>query len=128
MGTCCGNNEEYQMATKFYYHLCVIERFRRPKQVGKWDNKLCLACGETFLDKGMWNDISGREETSLTKIERVSPEKIKTIKNNPPEPIELDWDPEPVINLLDPKQFHEHYQELALTREKQEQQLEEINT
>ncbi|KAG9287353.1 hypothetical protein G9A89_023724 [Geosiphon pyriformis] len=34
----------------------------------------------------------------------------------------------PVINLLNLKQFHEHYQELALTREEQEQWLEEINT
>ncbi|KAG9294687.1 hypothetical protein G9A89_008166, partial [Geosiphon pyriformis] len=29
---------------------------------------------------------------------------------------------------INPKQFHEHYQELALTKEEQEQQLEEINT
>ncbi|KAG9290384.1 hypothetical protein G9A89_007115 [Geosiphon pyriformis] len=65
---------------------------------------------------------------ALAKIERTSPEEIKMIKNNPPEPIKLDWDPEPVINLLNPKQFYEHYQELALTREEQKQQLEEINT
>ncbi|KAG9288852.1 hypothetical protein G9A89_012181 [Geosiphon pyriformis] len=38
MGTCCGNNEEYQQL----------------------DNTLCLACGKTLLDKGMWNNISGR--------------------------------------------------------------------
>ncbi|KAG9302464.1 hypothetical protein G9A89_006428 [Geosiphon pyriformis] len=37
-------------------------------------------------------------------------------------------DPEPVINLLDPEQFHEHYQKLAPMREKQKQCLEEINT
>ncbi|KAG9295355.1 hypothetical protein G9A89_013384 [Geosiphon pyriformis] len=65
---------------------------------------------------------------ALAKIKEMTPEEIKTIKNNPPEPIELDWDPEPVINLLDPEQFHKHYQELALTREKQEQCLEKINT
>ncbi|KAG9290346.1 hypothetical protein G9A89_007077 [Geosiphon pyriformis] len=57
----------------------------------------------------------------------VTPEEIKTIKDNPLEPIELDWDSKPVINLLDPEQFHKHYQELAPTREEQEQQLEEIN-
>ncbi|KAG9284812.1 hypothetical protein G9A89_003735 [Geosiphon pyriformis] len=55
-------------------------------------------------------------------------EQIRMIKNNLSEPIKLDWDPEPVINLLDSEQFHEHYQKLASTREKQEQQLEEINT
>ncbi|KAG9306372.1 hypothetical protein G9A89_018255 [Geosiphon pyriformis] len=65
---------------------------------------------------------------AIAKIERATPEEIKEIKNNPSEPIELDWDPEPIINLLDPEQFHEHYQELAPTRKKQEQCLEEINT
>ncbi|KAG9293768.1 hypothetical protein G9A89_019105 [Geosiphon pyriformis] len=35
---------------------------------------------------------------------------------------------EPVINLLDPEQFYEHYQELAPIREEQKQHLEEINT
>ncbi|KAG9295744.1 hypothetical protein G9A89_008972 [Geosiphon pyriformis] len=44
-----------------------------------------------------------------------------------PEPLELDWDTEPIINLLDLEQFHEHYQELAPTREEQEQQLEQLN-
>ncbi|KAG9285874.1 hypothetical protein G9A89_013299 [Geosiphon pyriformis] len=48
-----GNNEEYTSATKFYCCPYIIKHFRRPKQVGKWDNEPCLACGETFLDKGM---------------------------------------------------------------------------
>ncbi|KAG9300341.1 hypothetical protein G9A89_011414 [Geosiphon pyriformis] len=61
---------------------------------------------------------------ALAKIEGVLPEEIKRIKNNPPEPIELDWNPEPVINLLDPEQFHKYYQELAFTKEEQEQHLE----
>ncbi|KAG9288616.1 hypothetical protein G9A89_006717 [Geosiphon pyriformis] len=61
-------------------------------------------------------------------IKGATLEKIKTIKNNPPKPIELNWDPKPVINLLNPKQFHKHYQELAPTKEEQEQCLEEINT
>ncbi|KAG9291720.1 hypothetical protein G9A89_012005 [Geosiphon pyriformis] len=65
---------------------------------------------------------------ALAKIEEATPEKIKTIKNNPPEPLELDWDAEPIINLLDLEQFHEHYQELAPTREEQEQWLEQLNT
>ncbi|KAG9301039.1 hypothetical protein G9A89_015775 [Geosiphon pyriformis] len=96
------------------------------------DNKSCLACGETLLNKKMWNNIPERRGTygklsvncldeSLAKIKGASPEEIRMIKNNLPEPIELDWNPEPVINLLDPEQFHKHYQELAPTREEQEQ-------
>ncbi|KAG9301803.1 hypothetical protein G9A89_003190 [Geosiphon pyriformis] len=141
--------------------------------VGKWDNEPCLACGKTFLNEGMWNNIPGRKETcdelcqytilindwmrkgtpidavwrraikcldgcphndnkiwqmAITKIKEASSEKIRTIKNNSPELIELDWDPEPVINLLDPEQFHKHYQELASTRKEQKQCLEKINT
>ncbi|KAG9304404.1 hypothetical protein G9A89_019966 [Geosiphon pyriformis] len=64
---------------------------------------------------------------ALAKIKGVTPEEIKAIKNNPSEPLELDWDAEPIINLLNLKQFHEHYQELAPTREEQEQQLEHDN-
>ncbi|KAG9285646.1 hypothetical protein G9A89_009286 [Geosiphon pyriformis] len=64
---------------------------------------------------------------ALAKIEGTTSEEIKTIKDNPLEPLELNWDAEPIINLLDPKQFHKHYQELALTRKEQEQQLEQLN-
>ncbi|KAG9285379.1 hypothetical protein G9A89_010854 [Geosiphon pyriformis] len=53
MGACCSDNKEYTLATKFYCRPCIIECFRRPKWVGKWDNKLCLTCEKTFLDKGM---------------------------------------------------------------------------
>ncbi|KAG9307367.1 hypothetical protein G9A89_017196 [Geosiphon pyriformis] len=60
-------------------------------------------------------------QMALAKIKRVTPEEIKTIKDNPPESLELDWDAEPIINLLDLEQFHKHYQELAPTREEQEQ-------
>ncbi|KAG9303804.1 hypothetical protein G9A89_018701 [Geosiphon pyriformis] len=65
---------------------------------------------------------------TIAKIEGTSPEEIRTIKNNPPEPIKLDWDAEPVINFLEPEEFHEHYQNLAFTREKQEQWLAQLNT
>ncbi|KAG9289040.1 hypothetical protein G9A89_015589 [Geosiphon pyriformis] len=58
---------------------------------------------------------------------RASPKKIKTIKDNPSEPLELDWDTKPIINLLDSEQFYEYYQELAPTREEQEQWLEQLN-
>ncbi|KAG9291653.1 hypothetical protein G9A89_022072 [Geosiphon pyriformis] len=117
MGAYCGNDEEYTSATKFYCRLCVIECFGRPKQIGKWDNKLCLACEETFLDKEIClHDDNKIWQMALAKIKGASPEEIKTIKDNPSEFIELDWNPEPVINLLNPEEFYEHYQEIALIR------------
>ncbi|KAG9304187.1 hypothetical protein G9A89_019749 [Geosiphon pyriformis] len=142
MGTCCGDNEEYHTATKFYCRPYLFERFGRPKRQGKWDNQPCFACGETLLDEGMWNNIPGYRGTcdpgeepcsnwtvvymTMMKFEAM-PEEIKTIKDNPPEPLELDWDAELIINLLDPEQFYEHYQELASTREEQKQRLEQLN-
>ncbi|KAG9290057.1 hypothetical protein G9A89_010363 [Geosiphon pyriformis] len=87
MGACCGDNEEYSTATKFYCHTIAI-----------------------------------------AKIEGTSSEEIRKIKNNPPEPIKLDWNPKPVINLLNSEQFHEHYQGLVSTREEQKQCLEQLNT
>ncbi|KAG9296693.1 hypothetical protein G9A89_001325 [Geosiphon pyriformis] len=124
MGACYGDDEEYLTATKFYCCECIIECFEHPKWQKKWDNKFCLACGETLHDKGICC-----LKTSSQMLEWLAlPEEIRTIKNNLSEPIELDWNPEPVINLLDPEQFYKHYQELAPTREKQKQQLEEINT
>ncbi|KAG9304215.1 hypothetical protein G9A89_019777 [Geosiphon pyriformis] len=65
---------------------------------------------------------------AIAKIEDTSLEEIRTIKNNPPEPIELDWNVEPVINFLEPKEFHKHYQNLAPTRKEQEQWLVQLNT
>ncbi|KAG9305330.1 hypothetical protein G9A89_007825 [Geosiphon pyriformis] len=65
---------------------------------------------------------------ATAKIEGALPEEIWTIKNNSPEPIKLDWDAEPVINFLEPEEFHEYYQNLAPTREEQEQWLAQLNT
>ncbi|KAG9286001.1 hypothetical protein G9A89_022677 [Geosiphon pyriformis] len=66
-------------------------------------------------------------QIAFVKIERALPEEIREIKNNPPEPIELDWDSEPVINLLELEEFYKHYQHLAPTREEQEQWLKQLN-
>ncbi|KAG9292940.1 hypothetical protein G9A89_016302 [Geosiphon pyriformis] len=67
---------------------------------------------------------------ALAKIKRALAEEIRMIKNNLPEPIKFNWNPNPDIILepMDLKQFHKHYQKLAPTQEKQEQQLEKINT
>ncbi|KAG9291759.1 hypothetical protein G9A89_012044 [Geosiphon pyriformis] len=45
---------------------------------------------------------------ATAKIEDTLPEEIQTIKNNPPEPIKLDWNTEPVINFLEPKDDFEY--------------------
>ncbi|KAG9299098.1 hypothetical protein G9A89_020411 [Geosiphon pyriformis] len=80
--------------------------------------------------KAVWRRAVKHLDNLLTKIEETSPEEIRIIKNNLPESIELNWDPNPNIILepINPEQFHKHYQELAPTWEKQEQCLEEINT
>ncbi|KAG9286359.1 hypothetical protein G9A89_014525 [Geosiphon pyriformis] len=64
-------------------------------------------------------------------IEGASPSEILEIKNNPPEPTDIVFvlNLDTFINLENsPEEFHKHYQNLAPTREKQEQWLEEINT
>ncbi|KAG9304493.1 hypothetical protein G9A89_020057 [Geosiphon pyriformis] len=56
---------------------------------------------------------------------------ILEIKNNPPEPVNIVLIPNPDAFLdleAGLEKFYEHYQNLAPTREKQKQQLEEINT
>ncbi|KAG9305939.1 hypothetical protein G9A89_016592 [Geosiphon pyriformis] len=60
VGTCCDDDEEWQMATKFYCHPYNIKQFGQPKKQGKWNNKPYLACSETLLNEGMWNKIPGR--------------------------------------------------------------------
>ncbi|KAG9299383.1 hypothetical protein G9A89_014032 [Geosiphon pyriformis] len=112
IGVCCGNDEEYQTATKFYCCACCVKHFERPK-------RQLDSCPHN--DNELW-------QMAIAKIEGASPEEIRTIKNNPPEPIKLDWDTEPVINFLEPKEFHKHYQNLAPTREEQKQQLTQLNT
>ncbi|KAG9285852.1 hypothetical protein G9A89_013277 [Geosiphon pyriformis] len=101
-------------------------------KIKKWDNKSCLACGKTLLDERMWNDILGQRGTCDKSCQYTI-----LISDWCPHDNDKIWrmafakiegDPEPVINFLDPKQFHEHYQELAPTREEQEQHLEQLNT
>ncbi|KAG9286503.1 hypothetical protein G9A89_014669 [Geosiphon pyriformis] len=65
------------------------------------------------------------------KVKEAMPSKILEIKNNPPEPVNivLISNSEVFLDIeTDSEKFHEHYQNLALTREEQEQWLEEINT
>ncbi|KAG9286162.1 hypothetical protein G9A89_010176 [Geosiphon pyriformis] len=66
-----------------------------------------------------------------TKVESVMPSKILEIKNNPPEPVNiiLVSNPDAFFNIeTNPEDFHEHYQNLALTRKEQEEWLAQLNT
>ncbi|KAG9302591.1 hypothetical protein G9A89_007295 [Geosiphon pyriformis] len=101
-------------------------------------NTSCLACGETLLDKRIWNDISGRggicnktcqytilindwhydDWKDIHTMNMNSGEwqvKLLEIKNNPLSLSELEY----VLifdvfgNIEDnPEEFHEHYQQL----------------
>ncbi|KAG9287685.1 hypothetical protein G9A89_004088 [Geosiphon pyriformis] len=61
-----------------------------------------------------------------TKVEGTMSSKILKIKNNPLEPVNIVLIPnsDAFLDLeTGPEEFHEHYQNLALTREEQEQHL-----
>ncbi|KAG9301408.1 hypothetical protein G9A89_018080 [Geosiphon pyriformis] len=66
-----------------------------------------------------------------TKVEGITSSEILEIKNNPLKPINivLILNSDTFLDLeTDPEKFHEHYQNLAPTKEKQEQHLAQINT
>ncbi|KAG9306359.1 hypothetical protein G9A89_018242 [Geosiphon pyriformis] len=91
-------------------------------------------CETTFLVKkeyGYLHDEDKIWQIVNVKVEGTLSSKILKIKNNPSEPtdIVLVLNPDTFINLENsPEEFHKHYQNLAPTREKQKQCLEEINT
>ncbi|KAG9294651.1 hypothetical protein G9A89_008130 [Geosiphon pyriformis] len=65
------------------------------------------------------------------KVEGTTPSKILEIKNNPPKPVNIILVPNPNAFFdieTNPEDFHEHYQNLALTREEQEEWLAQLNT
>ncbi|KAG9285173.1 hypothetical protein G9A89_004388 [Geosiphon pyriformis] len=144
MGACCGDNEKYHTATK-----------KTLLDEGMWNN--IPRCGRTYdmscqymilisdwvkkrtPIEAAWrravqqlnscpHDNDKIWRMAIDKIKGAIPKEIREIKNNLPEPIKLDWNTEPVINFLEPEEFHEHYQNLALTREEQEQWLAQLNT
>ncbi|KAG9305536.1 hypothetical protein G9A89_003599 [Geosiphon pyriformis] len=65
------------------------------------------------------------------KVEGTTLSKILEIKNNPSEPVDIVLIPNPnaFLNIeTNSEKFHEHYQNLAPTRKKQEQCLAQLNT
>ncbi|KAG9296227.1 hypothetical protein G9A89_014819 [Geosiphon pyriformis] len=118
-----------------YSHVMTMTRNMQQQlnSTATHNNQPCLTCGETLLDKGMWNDIPEQEKMcnelcqytilisdwirKRTLIKAVWKRAVQQLDNK-----------EPAINLLEPEKFHEHYQTLALTREKQEKCLTQLNT
>ncbi|KAG9301424.1 hypothetical protein G9A89_018096 [Geosiphon pyriformis] len=49
-------------ATEYYCHPCILECNGQLPKIGKWDSTLCLTCGDTLLDEGIWKNIPRREE------------------------------------------------------------------
>ncbi|KAG9285552.1 hypothetical protein G9A89_006540 [Geosiphon pyriformis] len=65
------------------------------------------------------------------KVEGTLTIEILKIKNNPPKPVKIIFIPNSDAFLdteIGPEEFHKHYQNLAPTREEQEQCLEQLNT
>ncbi|KAG9295660.1 hypothetical protein G9A89_002978 [Geosiphon pyriformis] len=100
IGACYSNDEEYATRQR------------------KWDNQSCFTCGETLLDKEMWNDIPDDWVRKGTPIKAAWRKAVQ----------QLDSYEKPAINFLEPEEFHEHYQTLAPTREKQKEHLAQLNT
>ncbi|KAG9307415.1 hypothetical protein G9A89_017244 [Geosiphon pyriformis] len=102
MGVCCGDDEEYQMATRFYCCPCILECFGRPK----------------------WRMASVMAEGATTS-------KLLKIKNNLLTLLEPKYIPTfnvfgNIENNLE--KFYKYYQCLALTKEEQEEYLAQLNT
>ncbi|KAG9284755.1 hypothetical protein G9A89_001125 [Geosiphon pyriformis] len=88
---------------------------------------LIKGCETTFLVKKeyvIW-------QMANVKVQRAMPSEILEIKNNSPKQVDIILIPNPDI-FLDIKtnleDFHEYYQNLALTKEEQEQWLVQLNT
>ncbi|KAG9284019.1 hypothetical protein G9A89_022793 [Geosiphon pyriformis] len=147
-------DKDYWMQTHYYCKPYHRKQYDYPKRQGKWDNKLCLACGKQLFNEGIdwvshgtpitaaWHqaishlDGYPHNENEIwqmvnVKVESALPSEILEIKNNPPEPtdIVLVLNPNAFIDLENsPEEFHEYYQNLTLMKKEQEQHLEEINT
>ncbi|KAG9297097.1 hypothetical protein G9A89_019378 [Geosiphon pyriformis] len=107
------------------------------------NNYLTKECEMTFLVEkecvilsisclnGYPHDKDEIWQMANAKVEGALPNEILKIKNNPSKPtdIVLVFNLDTFINLENsPEEFHEHYQNLAPTKEEQKQCLEKINT
>ncbi|KAG9295793.1 hypothetical protein G9A89_009022 [Geosiphon pyriformis] len=98
--------------------------------LGKEEHAMLRANIQSSSVTGYSHDKNEIWQMANTKIKGTTLSKILKIKNNPPKPVNivLISNPDTFLDLeAGPKEFHEHYQNLAPTREEQEQWLEEIN-
>ncbi|KAG9287799.1 hypothetical protein G9A89_017394 [Geosiphon pyriformis] len=97
-------------------------------------------CGTTFLVEkehtmlhanGYPHDKDEIWQMANTKVQEATPSEILKIKNNLSKQINIILVPNPDAFLdieTNPEDFHKHYQNLASTKEEQEQQLAQLNT
>ncbi|KAG9286525.1 hypothetical protein G9A89_014691 [Geosiphon pyriformis] len=90
--------------------------------------------GITFLVEEEYSYPHNKEEIwqmANAKVKGTTPSEILEIKNNPPELVNIIHIPNPdafIDEETDPEDFHKYYQNLAPTKEEQEQYLEQLNT
>ncbi|KAG9307185.1 hypothetical protein G9A89_017013 [Geosiphon pyriformis] len=60
MTACSAPNKDPRNSTHYYCNHCNKKKYSYPERHGKWDEELCLACGEPLPRGCDWNDISDR--------------------------------------------------------------------
>ncbi|KAG9297185.1 hypothetical protein G9A89_019466 [Geosiphon pyriformis] len=89
-----------------------------------WHHAISRLDGYSHDEDEIWQMVNAKVEDTMSN-------KILEIKNNPLETVNIVLIPNPDTFLdlkAGPEEFHEHYQNLAPTRKKQEQHLAQINT
>ncbi|KAG9287262.1 hypothetical protein G9A89_008892 [Geosiphon pyriformis] len=61
-GACISPEEKYETRTCYFCKACHRERFGSPKRSGKWENTLCLTCGDMLPEECNWIDVAMRGE------------------------------------------------------------------
>ncbi|KAG9297997.1 hypothetical protein G9A89_018825 [Geosiphon pyriformis] len=128
IGACCGDNKEYFMATRFYCRPCKSGITNHVSYVElSYLTKEYMPIHHTNKQLGYPHDKNELWRMAYVKAKGVTTSKILEIKNNSLSLLKPEY-----VQTFDifgniennPKEFHEHYQYLAPTREEQEQHLE----
>ncbi|KAG9298257.1 hypothetical protein G9A89_002745 [Geosiphon pyriformis] len=88
IGACISPEEEYETCICYFCKACYRKRFGYPKRSGKWDNTLCLTCGNMLSEECNWIDVAmrGGEEIEFGKPEtkkEITTTPIYLIENQP---------------------------------------------
>ncbi|KAG9301941.1 hypothetical protein G9A89_020985 [Geosiphon pyriformis] len=62
MEACISPEKEYETHICYFYKTCHKKRFGYPKRSGKWDNTLCLTCGDILPEEYNWINVAMRGE------------------------------------------------------------------